>query len=196
VNRQFLSAIALLLGLALAGMAGAASVRPLALGEIIDTAAVAFEGTCIGNRTEREANTNFVVTYTTFAVKDVLKGDVRETHVIKQIGGKMPDGQPSFRVDGVPTFALGESYIVFLAGVSSGGFSSPIGLAQGNFRVLPDAAGARVSNGRDFRALTADLPSATLPDAVAALRASPRPVQHLGLEEFKQLVRARTGRPQ
>jgi hypothetical protein len=185
------------MGLAFAGFAGAASVRPLALGELIDTATVAFEGTCIGNRTERDPATNMVVTYTTFAVKEVLKGEVGNTHIIKQVGGKLDDGQPIFNIPGAPTFAVGADYVVFLAGVSSLGFSSPIGLAQGRFVVLPNAtAGARVTNGRDFRALTADLPAATLPAAAAAARVAPQPVEQLGLDDFKQMVRARTGRPQ
>ena len=195
VINRLLSALACVIGLALAGAAGAASVRPLQLDELIDTAALAFEGVCIGNRTEREAGTNYVVTYTTFAVKEVLKGEVGKTHVIKQIGGEIADGEPSFRVQGVPKFAAGQSYVVFLAGVSSAGFSSPIGLAQGNFRVLPDAAGPKVANGRDFREMTAGMPASALPEATAkALGAAQAPVRHLGLEEFKQLVRARTGR--
>jgi hypothetical protein len=185
--------IACLLGLALAGSAGAASVRPLLLDEIIDTATVAFEGTCIDNRTEREEATNRVVTYTTFAVKDVLKGAVQGTHVIKQIGGKMPAGELSYRVVGVPTFAVGEDYVVLLAGVSAAGFSSPIGLGQGKFTVLQDAAGPRVTNGRDFREMTAGMP--VLPEATAkVLGEATAPVRHLGLDEFKQLVRARAGR--
>jgi hypothetical protein len=185
--------VACLLGLALAGPAGAASVLPLLLDEIIDTATVAFQGTCIDNRTERETRTNLVVTYTTFAVKDVLKGAVQGTHVIKQIGGKMPAGDElSFRVDGVPTFVIGEDYVVLLAGVSAAGFSSPIGLAQGKFTVQQDASGQRVSNGRDFREMTAGMPSAALPEATArVLAAATAPVRDLGLDEFKQLVRAR-----
>lgn len=197
MKTRFFLAIACVIGLAFAGLANAATVRPLALGEMIDTATVAFEGTCIGNRTERDPATNMVVTYTTFAVKEVLKGEIGDTYEIKQIGGKLDDGQPVFNVPGVPKFTVGGDYVVFLAGVSSSGFSSPIGLAQGRFVVLPNAAaGARVTNGRDFRALTADLPAATLPAAAAAARMAPQPVQELGLDDFKQMVRARTGRPQ
>lgn len=186
---------AFLLGFAVAGPAGAVSVRPLPLDEIIDTATVVFQGTCIGNRTEREQETNLVVTFTTFAVKDVLKGSAQGTHVIKQIGGKMPAGELNFRVDGVPTFVVGEDYVVFLAGVSAAGFSSPIGLAQGKFTVQQDASGQKVSNGRDFREMTAGIPSVVLPKATAkVLGEAPAPVRHLDLDEFKQLVRVRAGR--
>lgn len=176
--------LACLLTLAFVLPAAAASVRELLLDEIIDTAAIAFQGTCTGNRTERDTVTNFVVTYTTFDVKDVLKGTVQATHIIKQIGGRMPDGEMSFRVDGVPTFVVGKDYVVFLAGVSSAGFSSPIGLAQGKFTVQENPSGKTVSNGRDFRELTARMPLVVIPNDAAL---APR----LNLEEFKQLARTR-----
>lgn len=186
-----------LIGIALSTTAGAASVRPLQLGQIIDDAAVAFQGTCVDNRTEREAATGFVVTFTTFAVKDVLKGSVPATYTIKQIGGQMPAaGEMSFRVDGVPTFAIGQDYVVLMAGVSSAGFSSPIGLGQGKFSVHKDPAGAKVANGRDFREMVTSIPAAVLPPTTkAALAEGGKPVKSLDLDEFKQLVRAHAGRP-
>ena len=175
-----------LLAFPLASTVKAASVRPLLLDEIIDTSAVAFQGTCTGNRTERDPLTNFVVTYTTFEVKDVLKGNVGATHTIKQIGGKMPADEASFRVVGVPTFTIGEEYVVFLAGVSSAGFSSPIGLAQGKFTVKQNSAGKTVSNGRDFREMSAGIPVVMPPTSEGQ-------AHQLGLEEFKQLARVRAG---
>ncbi|MEQ1518832.1 MAG: hypothetical protein ABL931_20315 [Usitatibacteraceae bacterium] len=76
--------VALALSLGVAYPAGAASVRPMLLDEIIDTSAVAFQGTCVANRSERDPLTNYIVTYTTFEVRDVIKGGVPTTHVIKQ----------------------------------------------------------------------------------------------------------------
>ena len=119
---------------------------------------------------------------------DVLKGSVPATHVIKQIGGNLPEGGMNYRVPGVPTFAVGENYVVLLAGVSSAGFSSPIGLGQGKFTVQNDAVGQSVTNGRDFREMTAGISAALLP---GTLRGAAAPLRHLGLDEFKQLVRAR-----
>ncbi len=174
------------LALGLVGPAVAASVRQLLLDEIIDTSAIAFEGTCTGNRTERDPLTNLVVTYTTFAVTDVIKGSVHATHTIKQIGGTMPDGEASFRVDGVPSFSVGQDYVVFLAGVSSAGFSSPIGLSQGKFTVKQQATGKTVSNGRDFREMTTRVPIDVLP-------ATDTPAHQVDLQKFKQLARSRVG---
>ncbi len=153
------------------------------LDEIIDTAAVAFQGTCTDNRVERDTATNLIVTYSTFQVRDVLKGNVASTHVIKQIGGTMADGESGMVVHGVPKFTVGEDYVVFLAGVSSLGFSSPVGLTQGRFTIQQSAAGKFISTGSDLRALTARMPLGVSGDAGA-------PVRQLGLDEFKQLARA------
>ncbi|HEX4942715.1 MAG TPA: hypothetical protein VFV55_00075, partial [Usitatibacteraceae bacterium] len=154
-----------LVAVAAAWHSGAATVLPVSLDHLADNSAVIFEGTCVGNRTERDEGTGLVVTYTTFSVRDVIKGDAASVHEIKQVGGQMPGDGLKFRVDGVPTFAVGESYVVFLAGVSKAGFSSPIGLAQGRFVVSHEEAGKTVSNGRDFREMTTGMPDALLPFA-------------------------------
>jgi hypothetical protein len=167
--------------------AHATSVLPLYLDEVIDTASVAFEGKCIANRTEREAGTNLVVTYTTFEVRDVLKGAVGKTHEIKQIGGAAGEGNLDFRVKGVPSFTVGEDYVVFLAGVSSAGFSSPIGLGQGKFGIESKAGGRRVANGRDFQDMTARM-------TVDRVKRASGPVRDMDLDEFKQTVRNHLGR--
>lgn len=189
---RFLAAIAL--AFAFCGPAGAASVRPLALDEIIDGAAVSFEGTCVENRTERDAN-GFIVTYTTFAVKEALKGEVGATHTIKQIGGVLASEGIAYKVDGVPSFAVGNDYVLFLHGVSKIGFSSPVGLGQGRFMIHRDESGAKVTNGRDFRSMAAGTDGLKLPAATAkALAESRQPVGKMDLDEFKTVVRSQTGR--
>lgn len=172
-----------MLALCTATGAGAATVRPMLLDEIIDTAAVAFHGTCIANRTEREAATNFIVTYTTFEVRDAIKGNVAGTHVIKQIGGTLDGGESGMIVHGVPRFVVGQEYVVFLAGVSSLGFSSPVGLTQGKFAVQEGATGKSIATGADFRELTARMPQSGLP-------ATGPPVRQLRLEAFKEMARS------
>lgn len=190
-----LAACLLAAAVALAQPASAATVLPVSLDHLVDNSAVVFEGTCVGNRSERDAATGFIVTYTTFSVRDVLKGNVASVHEIKQIGGSLPDSGLVYRVDGVPSFTVGESYVVFLAGVSSAGFSSPIGLSQGRFTVAPGATGATVSNGRDFLEMTAGLPEAVLPSTLLkALGAPAARAERMGLDDFKQLVRSRAAR--
>lgn len=173
--------------------ARATSVLPLYLDQIIDGAAIAFQGSCIGNRVERDIQSGMIVTYTTFQVQDVLKGQVAPVHTIKQIGGRLAAAAGSIEVrqfEGVPQFEVGESYVVFLYGVSAAGFSSPVGLAQGKFDVLPGPAGQQVSNGRDFKEMTANRPALRLPQsAQTRLDRSQGQVDRLGLDEFKQFVR-------
>ena len=179
--------------LACAIPAWATSVLPAQLDEIVDKATVAFEGRCVGNRSERDPMTGLVVTYTTFEVVDRLKGGVGSTHIIKQVGGSLPDGSFHYKVDGVPTFSVGEEYVVFLAGVSSKGFSSPIALAQGRFGIRKGASGREVGNGRDFKQLTARIPQAQVPARARARLQGDGPVPQLDLEDFKRIVRARVG---
>jgi hypothetical protein len=134
-----------------------------------------------------------VVTYTTFQVHDVLKGDVGATHTVKQVGGVLPAEGKGFKMESVPTFTVGESYVVFFAGVSPLGFSSPIGLAQGKFAIVAQGGGLQVTNGRDFKDLTARMAPQSLPKAAQAKLGAPGAVRQLALEDFKSLVRERTG---
>ncbi len=173
--------------------AQAASVRPLPLDSVVDAAAVAFQGRCLESRSEVDAATGLVVTLTTFEVEDRLKGEVGARHVIKQLGGQV--GDLVRRVDGIPTFEPGERYVVFLYGVSAAGFSSPVGLSQGRFEVRAGEGGLQVANGRDFREMLSPISPADLPGVVRDKLAVPKArVEHLELETFKRLVRARVAR--
>lgn len=170
--------------------ARAASVLPLYLDEMIDTSTVAFEGRVIANRSERDPVTKLVVTYTTFEVLDVLKGPVGAKHEIKQIGGRLPDAGMEYRVQGVPTFNVGDGCIVFLAGVSSAGFSSPIGLSQGRFSVHEHAGGRRVGNGRDFKDMTSRIIARMPANAKAHVLRDSEVVRDMDIDDFKRTVRA------
>ena len=168
--------------------ASATTVLPLYLDEIVTTSTTAFEGTVLENRIERDATTGLPVTFTKFQVTDPIKGAVGSVHTIKQIGGEMADGGLNYSIKGVPKFEVGEEYVVFLAGVSAQGFSSPIGLSQGRFKVHKEGNEKRVANGRDFRDM-ATMPGAA-PDAlVERIRNHDKPVRELELKEFKDLVK-------
>jgi hypothetical protein len=133
------------------------------------------------------------VTYTTFQVRDVIKGAVGSTHTIKQIGGAIPGEAVQYRVQGIPTFNVGQEYVVFLAAPSSLGFSSPMGLAQGRFTVHDGPNAKQVSNGRDFRDLTERI-SAKVPAAARDhIKNSGGPVRALDIDDFKKTVRAHLG---
>lgn len=173
--------------------AHALSVLPLQLDEVIDTSTTVLEGTCVENRSERDPATDLVVTYTTFEVKDVMKGHAAARHTIKQLGGSLPGEGLRYRVEGVPTFTVGEDYVVFLAGTSSAGFSSPIGLNQGRFRITQEGAVRRAGNGRDLREMTSRM-AAHLPAAAQArMQNASGAVKSMDVEDLKQAVRNHVG---
>jgi hypothetical protein len=177
--------------------ASAMSVLPLYLDQIIDGAALAFQGRCTGNRSERDSRLGLIVTYTTFQVDEVLKGFADASYTIKQIGGRMSGEVSALEfsdIAGVPMFEVGQAYLVFLNGVSSAGFSSPVGLGQGSFQVQGGPTGSQVANGRDFREMTAGRSRLALPQADQAQRdQSPGRLESIGLDDFKQIVRQHLG---
>jgi hypothetical protein len=173
----------------------ATTILPLDLGQIVDQSANAFEGTVTDNRTGRDPQTGMLVTLTTFQVHDVLKGQPGATFTIKQIGGSSKDEGLHYRVQGVPRFEVGESYIVFLPGISSAGFSSPVGLSQGRFSIADGPQGREVSNGRDFREMTENVAGMVLPEQARAKAKADLPVRKLGLDEFKDMVRGHLRSP-
>jgi hypothetical protein len=184
IGRAAFAAVAVLLT---ALQSAATTVKPLLLDEVVDAAAIAFHGTCVANRVEIDPQTRLVVTLTTFEVREPIKGAVASTHVIKQIGGTLPGGDSGLIVHGVPKFGIGQEYVLFLAGVSTLGFSSPVGLAQGRFEVSEKSAGKVVATGRPVRALTARMtkhPESGMDDTT----------REIALDEFKALVRAHVGR--
>ena len=187
-----LSRILMALAVAMAMLpAQAGIVRDLYLEEIIDDAKVVFQGTVTENRAERDAQTGRIVTYTTFLVQDTLKGNVESTHTIKQLGGELPAENVGYKVDVRTTFEVGGTYVVFLYGKSSKGFSSPVGSIQGRFTVAQDEGGMAVSNGRDFSEMAKNMKA---DQAVGKTLAKARGEgKRVGLDDFKQLVRGRAG---
>lgn len=195
MSRKTLFTLALLVCLA-GTPAVATTVVPLYLDQIVDAAAVAFEGTCIATRSSRDPQTGVVATFTTFRVDDVLKGNVGVTHTIKQLGGEIPEENVRQRVLGVPHFAPEQRYVVFLPPASASGFSSPIGLAQGRFFIGAGPDGPEVGNGRDFRELASRFAPDRVPLAARLRMLGAGPVNKLGLAEFKEMVRNRVGAAQ
>lgn len=170
----------------------AITVLPLHLDEIVADATVAFQGVCTANRSEIDPQTGFVVTHTTFRVSDVLKGTVGADHTIKQLGGRVENA--AYHVDGGPSFVVGGDYVVFLYGVSSAGFSSPVGLSQGQFIVRQGSDGSELSNGRDFKEMLRPYPTPSLPlGTQVKVQQTPDELKHLGLDDFKQIVRQQAG---
>lgn len=153
--------------LALNGGAAATSVLPLGLERLHGDAKLIFLGECLSNSVELDHQSARVVTYTTFEVLETYKGKLEHTHTIKQIGGNLP-GDLNVHIPGVPQFEVGKRYVIFLPPASKLGFSSPVGLQQGMFRMKTDDTGTQiVSNGRDVGDLMENMAQSRMPSRVA-----------------------------
>jgi len=150
--------------------AQALTVIPLDLTELHKQAKHISFAECISNQTEMDAQHNMVVTYTTFSIMEHVKGSRQQTITIKQIGGKMPDNGPALSIPGVPSFNVGEKYLLFIPPKSQLGFSSPVGISQGVFRTLNDTSGnTYVTNGRETADLMGNMRERAMPEAAKSV---------------------------
>lgn len=133
--------IVLALMLALAAPAAAASVRALNLEEMMRLADRVFVGKVVAVRVAFDAATQRPARFTTFEVIRPVKGNLGETVTIKQLAGQLP-GQTVLPV-GLPAFHPGQELVLFLHGDSSLGYTSPVGLAQGQMTVKTAPNGAK-----------------------------------------------------
>jgi hypothetical protein len=129
-------------------VAVATMTLPLSLEQLSQRATLVFYGTVIDNRSIVEEERR-LVTLTTFRVNRLVKGKTGPTHTIKQIGGTLSNGR-SLHVQGVPRYDIGEEYVVFLPSASRLGFTSPLGLQQGNFMVATESDEKLVYGGGRF----------------------------------------------
>ena len=176
----------------------ATSVLPVSLQRMASTAETIFHGTAINNEVRLDPASGRVATYTTFKVIEVIKGNPGATHTIKQIGGQLPGSHVRQVIHGVPRFAAGEEYVVFLPKASSLGFASPIGLSQGKFDIRKRDGDTIVSNGRSLAALMKTTPQQDLPNRPSAFASNRAPVlkaidgqpASAHLTDFMQAVRS------
>jgi len=136
--------------------ANSATVLPLNLDELTQSAQDVFVGTCLDNKTVMDSATQMMVTYTTFQVDESLKGDLSGTHTIKQVAAKATTDDMLTTFPSVPEFIIDQQYVVFLPTPSELGFASPVGLKQGAFDIIKENQHAVVSNGRSFTEMLPD----------------------------------------
>ncbi len=76
-------------------------------------------------------------TYVQFQVLATLKGAVQESVTLRFLGGQV--GNDGMVVPDMPTFDIGSTYILFIAGNGSA-FCPLVGIQHGSYRVVTDAA--------------------------------------------------------
>lgn len=141
----------------------ATMVLPQGLDNLHAKAKYVFLGNCLENKVAFDPISGRVATFTTFQILESLKGNPGTTYTIKQVGGQLPDSPIVEHITGVPQFAVGQRYLVFVPAPSRIGFASPVGLTQGVFTAKENASGeTTVSNGRDV----ADLLETVTPDKI------------------------------
>jgi hypothetical protein len=166
--------------------AGATSVLPLSLTQIVADAQNVVHVRCTGNAAQPDAAVG-VATVTTFVVLDRAKGTSGATFALRQAGGTLNGLTVHYPV---PRFEVGEEYVLFVPATSNLGFASPVGLSQGVFTVTPSATGKTVGNGRDFGEMLVGTSRSSLsPGAAAQLALPPAQRSRMDLSDFMDLVR-------
>ena len=158
-------AAAVVLLLVAAAPAAGMTVLPLDLPALTDAAARIFVGRVERVATGRDAS-GLPATWTTFAVADQLKGTASAEVTVKQLGVRFGgDGDAARSLPELPRYRVGESVVLFVHAESPLGFTSPVGLGQGCFRVRDEAGTTVVVN---------DVGNRNLPAArTAGIAASP-----------------------
>lgn len=180
----FIAALVTAVLTASSGPVGSSTVVPLSLSDLTARADRIFHGTCVGVRSELVAGD--IVTRLTFAVDEGLKGTVGDTLALRLPGGEL-DGVRD-EVSGMPSFVPGDEVVLFVTEVDGLGRVWPVGLGQGDFRVLRE--------GNRPAAVGRSLDDLRLPGGAAArptgLPPTPTSLEAL-LEEIRGLIGASSG---
>lgn len=159
-----------------------AQTQPLTLEQIISSAGFIFSGKITNVWSERDAATGFIVTYSTVAVDENVRGANTNRFTFKQYGGTY-QGLNVFAAD-MSYFTVGEEVVAFLYPLSKLGLTSPIGVAEGKWMVQRDPA-----TGKKF--VAGNMFSAKAQFSAAAAKA---PAARMEYNEFLKLVRTLAAR--
>jgi len=114
-----------------------AQSRLLSLQQVIAASGFIFSGKVIKVWSERDPASGFIVTSSTVAVEDAVRGVVSKDHfTFKQYGGSY-NGLNVFVAD-MSYFTEGEEVMVFLYPASVWGLTSPIGVSEGKLTIQRD----------------------------------------------------------
>lgn len=152
---------ALLAGLVFTGSAGATSVAPLSLVELIDNAETNVAGEVLAVVDGFDGR-GLPYTEVTLRVQDAIRGAKGNTCTFRQFGldqpRRLPDGRIYLaRPTGWPTWRRGESAIVFLySKAPTTGLQTTVGLGQGKLSVANGRAMNAYDNATLFRDVRID----------------------------------------
>ena len=142
-----------------------------------------FRGQCVSAvaGTADVAGARLAVTTYTFRASEHLKGRGKTTVVFRQIG--TPDGGPRDlgRLVGLPTYAPGTEYVLFLLPESAVRVTSPAGAGDGAF----------VVSGESVRGVRADVSTAA---TRAAVGSDATAVDTMSYDELRRAILTELGR--
>jgi hypothetical protein len=136
-HRKYLALIAsLFLGCSLVLEAGATTLVRMDLNALAHSAEIIVRARCVRSETRWESET--IWTFDDFAVLETFKGAPPQTLRVRLAGGRM--NHTEVRIEGVPTFAVGEETILFVEKTSAGDYGVT-SWAQGTFRIHREKSG-------------------------------------------------------
>lgn len=124
----------LLVGLLLAGSAHASIVKGLELPELVENAERIVLGRVVFSETFQRSDGTLGTWHRIEIERDMRgnSGDDREV-IVETLGGRL--GEIGMRVEGEPSFAVGERVVVFVRGGGPYSVFRPVGMGQGVMRV-------------------------------------------------------------
>jgi hypothetical protein len=117
---------------------GLAQSSPLSLQQMVAASGFIFSGKVVKVWSERDPASGFIVTSSTVAVEDAVRGVGTGHFTFKQYGGSY-NGLNVFVAD-MSYFTEGEEVMVFLYPVSVLGLTSPIGVSEGKLTIQREPA--------------------------------------------------------
>ena len=183
--------LAVYVGLALswAVRAHAWTLMPTTVADLTRSAAHVFRGQCVTAQvgTAEVAGARIPVTTYTFRVHEHLKGVGPDTLTFRQIGTPKRGPRDLGRLAGLPVYAPGTEYVLFLLPESRASLTSPAGVSQGAFIV----------SGEQVRGMYKELGVQGAPaptNRTASAQASPPGVEPMSYEALRRAVLDQVGR--
>jgi hypothetical protein len=171
----------------LADAAYARMASPPPLATMVRDAARIFRGHCMSARTDTVeiAGALLPVTVYRFRVGEHLKGGAAHTVTFRQLGAADGGKRDLGRLVGLPVYARGSEYVLFLLPASVAGMTSPAGAGDGAFAV----------QGERVHGIRPDPAGAAAPSRAAQTIGAPGPAaEAMSYETLRRAVRAELGR--
>ncbi|CAA0094064.1 Uncharacterised protein [Halioglobus japonicus] len=118
----------------------ATSVLQVDMEQLLNDAAVIFEGEVIASEARWNDDNTYISTWVTFAVDDVIKGELPTDTIIQSFAGGTV-GDTSLNVSGMVYPELGEKGIYFIEDPQRPQVNPIVGWSQGHFKVETDEYG-------------------------------------------------------